>query len=262
MSKTIAELEDVHARLGGQEVLTGVDLAVHDGEIVTVIGPNGSGKSTLLRVLLGLTPAASGRVWLRPGARIGYMPQRLTIDPGLPLTVARFLALGGRASQSELAGALAEVGAGRVLDTPIQGLSGGELQRVLLARALLRAPDLLVLDEPVQSVDVTGQYVLHELIGRIRRDRGCAVLMVSHDLHLVMAATDTVVCLNHHVCCSGRPEAVSQDPAYIALFGPDLAPGFAVYSHAHDHAHGAGGEVMEIKPDTPDTPGTKAAPDG
>ncbi|MBV8534658.1 MAG: ATP-binding cassette domain-containing protein [Alphaproteobacteria bacterium] len=224
-------------RFGRRTVLDHVDLAVAAREIVTVIGPNGAGKSTLLRILLGLLPPDAGAAHLAAGIRIGYMPQRLPVDETLPLTVRRFLRLGQAGSEAALRAALDEVGAAEVLDTEIQRISGGEFQRVLLARALLRDPALLVLDEPVQGVDVAGQEDLFRLILEIRDRRGCGVLMVSHDLHLVMAATDTVVCLNHHVCCTGRPEAVRVDPAYLALFGAARGGELAVYHHHHDHVH-------------------------
>lgn len=242
----LAEARHIDVRIRGHEVLTRVDAAVHAGEIVTVIGPNGSGKTTLLRVLLGLLVPDRGSVHVRPGTRIGYMPQRLAVDPTLPLTVERFLAMGADRSvpRTVRKTTLAEVGAERVIDFPIQDISGGEMQRVMLARALLREPDLLVLDEPVQGVDITGQHEVHALIGRIRDRRRCGVLMVSHDLHLVMAGTDTVLCLNRHVCCTGRPEDVTRDPAYVALFGREVAAGLAVYSHHHDHEHADSGEVL------------------
>ncbi len=250
----LAAADEVVVRLDGHVVLENVTLAVHEGEIVTLIGPNGSGKTTLVRALLGLISPEGGAVYRRPGLRVGYMPQRLAVDETLPLTVARFLALSessrplwrggsGAALRHRIATALAEAGALGLVERPLCRLSTGELQRVLLARALARAPDLLVLDEPVQGVDVTGQAELYALIARIRDRRGCGVLMVSHDLHLVMAATDTVVCLNRHVCCTGRPEAVSRDPAYLALFGP-AAREIAVYAHVHDHRHDPAGAVV------------------
>ncbi|HEX7968302.1 MAG TPA: zinc ABC transporter ATP-binding protein ZnuC [Stellaceae bacterium] len=231
----LVELDAVQVAFGRRVALSDVSLALSPGEIVTVIGPNGAGKTTLLRVALGLQRPDAGRVRRRPGLRIGYVPQRLAVDETLPLTVRRFLALASRARPA-MTTALAEVGASHALDLPLQTLSGGELQRVLLARALLREPELLVLDEPVQGVDIAGQAELFALIRRIRDTRGCGVLLVSHDLHLVMAATDHVVCLNHHVCCSGHPEAVSRDPAYRALFGAAV-DGFALYAHRHDHSH-------------------------
>ncbi|MEO5374350.1 MAG: zinc ABC transporter ATP-binding protein ZnuC [Alphaproteobacteria bacterium] len=229
--------------LGGTVVLQDVDIAVQPGQVVTLIGPNGAGKTTLVRAMLGLVQPDRGEVRRRPALRIGYMPQRLAMDPTLPLSVERFLRLGRPAGAARLAEALAEVGASHVIGKPMQRISGGETQRVLLARALLRDPDLLVLDEPVQGVDVGGQADLYALIGRLRERHGCGVLMVSHDLHLVMAATDQVVCLNRHVCCAGEPRSVSRHPEYVALFGAAGAEALAVYHHRHDHHHDLGGEV-------------------
>ncbi|MBI3453875.1 MAG: zinc ABC transporter ATP-binding protein ZnuC [Rhodospirillales bacterium] len=242
----------IDKRFASRTVLRGVDLAAAKGEIVTLIGPNGAGKTVLLRILLGLLPADGGEVWLKPGLRVGYVPQRVTIDETFPLSVRRFLELGRPAKYGDLDVALSEVGAARLADAPVQGLSGGEMQRVLLARALLRDPELLVLDEPAQGVDVIGQQELFALIVAIRDRRGCGVLMVSHDLHLVMAATDTVVCLNQHVCCTGGPETVSRDPAYLALFGAQGAGAFALYTHHHDHAHDAAGRVVSLRTGAPD----------
>jgi len=236
--------EGVSVRLGGRPVLADVSLAVAPGEIVTLIGPNGSGKTTLVRTILGLQKPHRGRVARRPGLRIGYVPQRLSIDPILPLTVQRFLRLGGKHDAVALRRAADEVGGGDLLARQVEQLSGGELQRMALARALLRAPDLLVLDEPLQGVDVSGQLALFDLIDRVRRKRGCGVLMVSHDLHVVMKGTDRVFCLNRHICCSGRPEAVSRHPAYLAMFGPGAAESLAVYAHSHDHDHTLSGAVV------------------
>ncbi|MGE0734611.1 MAG: ATP-binding cassette domain-containing protein [Alphaproteobacteria bacterium] len=231
---------DLSVAYGAHTVLDRIDLDVRRGEIVTLIGPNGSGKTTLVRAMLGLIEPASGRIDRAARLRIGYVPQRVVIDPVLPLTAGRFLAMTG-SSPTAIAAALAEVGASAVRERAVQNLSGGEFQRVLLARALLREPDLLVLDEPIQGVDITGQRDLFQLIKRIRDTRGCGILLVSHDLHLVMADTDIVVCLNRHICCTGAPEAVSRDPAYLALFGPQTAAALAVYTHHHDHSHAADG---------------------
>jgi zinc transport system ATP-binding protein len=228
---------------GGQAVIDGVDLAIEGGEIVTLIGPNGAGKTTLVKLLLGLVAPDGGRVVRRPGLRVGYLPQRLQVDPVLPLDVSRLLTLTHRASRAAQQQALAEVGVAHLLHAPVQGLSGGELQRVLLARALLADPDLLVLDEPTQGVDFNGQAELYRLIAGLRQHRGCGVLMVSHDLVMVMAATDRVFCLNHHVCCHGAPESVRRHPEYLALFGPRVADELAVYAHHHDHAHDLTGAV-------------------
>ena len=223
--------------LGGQAIINGVDIAVGVGEIVILIGPNGSGKTTLVRTLLGLVEAELGSVMRKDRLVIGYVPQHLQIDPTLPLTVARFLMLGTRASAGDLAAALGEVGVAQVLDSPVQSLSGGQMRRVLLARALLRDPDLLVLDEPAAGVDVAGQAALYDLVKSIRDRRGCGVLLISHNLHLVMAAADRVVCLNHHVCCEGQPASVSRNPAFLDLFGADAGRALAVYTHDHDHDH-------------------------
>ncbi|HEY5790124.1 MAG TPA: zinc ABC transporter ATP-binding protein ZnuC [Gammaproteobacteria bacterium] len=232
-------------RLGRHLVLNGVGIAVDAGQIVTLIGPNGAGKSTLVKCLLGLLQPESGTVERQPGLRIGYLPQRVPVDPVLPLDVGRLLTLTRRASAAEQRGVLEEVGVAHLLRAQVSELSGGELQRVLLGRALLGHPDLLVLDEPTQGVDFSGQSEFYRLIARLRERHGCGVLMVSHDLHLVMAATDRVICLNQHVCCAGEPESVRQHPEYLALFGPRVAANLAVYAHHHDHAHDLSGAVAE-----------------
>ncbi len=220
-----------------------IDISVSPGEIVTLIGPNGAGKTTLIRVLLGILQPSRGAVRRRPDLRIGYVPQHLSPDPVLPLSVERFLTLGGRAGGGRIERALEETGIARLRKRPLDVLSGGELQRAVLARALLREPDLLILDEPVQGIDFGGQIELYELIGSLRKTRGCGVLLVSHDLHLVMAATDRVVCINRHLCCAGHPEAVSRHPEYLELFGA-RAGDLAIYTHDHDHEHDLAGQVV------------------
>ncbi|MSP81088.1 MAG: zinc ABC transporter ATP-binding protein ZnuC [Rhodospirillales bacterium] len=245
----LVEANDVSVDLGKNRIVSNVSMSVGPGEVVALIGPNGAGKTSMVRVLLGLLPPNRGTVRRRPGLKVGYMPQRMTIDPAMPLTVERLLRLAipsGVDVAVRLQAALDEVGAGHLAKEAVQELSGGELQRVLLARAIIREPDLLVLDEPVQGVDVAGQVELYALIARIRERRRCGVLVVSHDLHLVMAATDRVICLNHHVCCAGHPEAVSRDPAFVALFGPQAAAAFAIYHHHHDHHHDAHGDVVPL----------------
>jgi zinc transport system ATP-binding protein len=243
MSEALIQLEGVDVAFSGQPVLQDVQLTLRPGEIVTLIGPNGAGKTTLVRTVLGLLKPDSGTVRRKARLRIGYMPQKLHVDATLPLSVLRFLRLVPGVDRAAAQAALAEVGAEQVIDSPLQSISGGELQRVLLARALLREPQLLVLDEPVQGVDVAGQAELYRLITQLRDRHGCGVLMVSHDLHLVMSATDQVVCLNRHVCCSGHPEQVSNDPAFVELFGQD-AKSLAIYHHHHDHSHDLHGEVV------------------
>ncbi len=251
-AEPLLTVENINLAIRGNPILQGVNLRVTTGEIVALIGPNGAGKSTLVRVVLGLLRADSGRVWRKPGARVGYMPQRMVVDETLPLSVRRFVTLGTPATRARVQEALAEVGAAPVLDTPVQAISGGEMQRVLLARALLREPELLVLDEPIQGVDLNGQYELYDLISNLRRRRGCGILMVSHELHLVMATTDHVLCLNRHVCCSGHPDHVAKDPAYLKLFGLDGARRLAVYHHHHNHRHDLHGAVVEPVEDDAD----------
>jgi len=233
---SLLEMHNINLVIGQRHLLQDVSLQLAPGEILTIIGPNGAGKTTLIRVALGLLKPTSGTMVLQPGVRIGYMPQRLHLDPTFPISVKRFLNMTGKQSE-QIQTLLQEVGVEQVSDSPMQSLSGGELQRVLLARALIRNPDLLVLDEPVQGVDVHGQLELYQLITRIREQHQCAVMMVSHDLHLVMAATDRVLCLNQHICCSGTPEAVTNDPGYRELFGPQAVQHLAIYSHDQNHRH-------------------------
>jgi len=221
-----------------------VSLAVHSREIVTLIGPNGSGKSTSARLALGILKPTSGTTTRKRGLRIGYVPQKLSIDWTVPLKVARFMTLTSRIKSQRVVSALERTGVARLLNSDMQALSGGEFQRVLLARAIASSPDLLVLDEPVQGVDFNGQLALYQLIGDIREEIGCGVLLISHDLHLVMAATDKVICLNGHVCCSGSPSSVAVSPEYQALFGASAAATLAIYEHHHDHTHLPDGRVQ------------------
>lgn len=237
MSDPLLALTGIGLAYAGRPVLDQVSLTVMPGHITTLIGPNGAGKTSLVKIALGLQKPDVGEVVRKPGLRIGYMPQKLQLDASLPLSVRAFLGLAGRYSDPELLAALTETGVKELLHAPLATLSGGELQRVMLARALLREPELLVLDEPVQGVDVAGQSELYRLIAGLRLRYGCGVLMVSHDLHLVMAATDEVICLDRHVCCSGHPDTVSQHPAYLELFGHAVADNLAVYTHHHDHVH-------------------------
>ncbi|WP_296988423.1 zinc ABC transporter ATP-binding protein ZnuC [Thalassospira sp. UBA1131] len=244
MTAPLIEGRDLVLSFGNERVLDQVSLAIHPGEIITLIGPNGAGKSTLVKTLLGLQKADSGEVVRKRGLTIGYVPQKLAIDQVLPMTVKRFLSLTRSVSRADCEGVLAQVGAGHVIDAQMSQLSGGETQRVMLARTLLLRPHLLVLDEPTQGVDVSGQAELYRLIDEIRRELDCAVLMISHDLHLVMAKTDQVVCFNRHVCCSGIPETVRQHPEYRSLFGVREADAIGIYHHEHDHEHDLSGHVV------------------
>ena len=227
----------------GRWLVRGVDLTIRKGEIVTLIGPNGSGTSTTAKMALGVIKPDEGTASRDPRLRVGYVPQKLSIDWTLPLTVARFLHLTGALAKADEDHALEATGIPHLARAEVRNLSGGEFQRAMLARAIARKPDLLVLDEPVQGVDFSGEIALYDLIKRIRDDIGCGVLLISHDLHVVMAATDRVICLNGHVCCQGSPVAVASSDEYRRLFGGHAAATLAVYEHHHDHTHLADGMV-------------------
>lgn len=237
--------EKLALTIAGRAVVDNVDITISAKEILTLIGPNGAGKTTLVRILLGLVSPDAGVVSRAPGLTIGYVPQRFQVDASIPLTVERFLKLSGRESKYEMGALLEEVGAGHLNNAQVSTLSGGEFQRVLLAKALMAGPQLLMLDEPVQNVDFAGEAELYQLIENIRDSRGCGILLVSHNLHVVLGASDRVLCLNRHVCCSGVPETVARHPEYERLFGAEAAKAFAIYSHRHDHEHGLSGEVED-----------------
>ncbi|SNX71527.1 zinc transport system ATP-binding protein [Cereibacter ovatus] len=234
---TLISASHLVIRRGADDILTDISLSISAGEIVTIVGPNGSGKSTLLRALLGILPPTSGSVSRKAGLRIGYVPQKLQIDRTLPLTARRFLSLPTRQTAAATTAALIRVGVPEVADRQMTDLSGGQLQRVLLARALLSTPEILMLDEPTQGLDQPGEAAFYRLIEEVRRTTGAAILMVSHDLHVVMAASDRVICLNRHICCEGAPRVVSNAPEYRALFGLGTQGALALYRHEHDHDH-------------------------
>ncbi len=236
--------EGLGVRRDGRWLIRDVDIEVRRGEIVSIVGPNGGGKTTLVKTLLGIERPTAGRVVRSGGLKVGYVPQRLAVDRTMPLSVERLMTLVRRAPRADVVAALEETAVAHLLHRAVQELSGGEFQRVLIARALLGRPDILVLDEPVQSVDFSGQVDLYRLIASLRDLHGCGVLMVSHDLHVVMRATDRVLCLAGHVCCTGEPGDVSRSPEYMRLFGPQAAETLAIYAHKHDHVHGPSGEVL------------------
>lgn len=230
---TLIEVSNLSVRMGGRRVLHDINLTISPGEIVTIVGPNGSGKSTLLRTIIGALPPETGTIRRKPGLRIGYVPQTLHIDPTLPLTVRRFLGLPRPVSDAQAQKALDEAGARELGQRQMTGLSGGQRQQ----HALIGDPELLILDEPTQGLDQPGAAAFYHRIETVRAHLGCAVLMVSHELHVVMAASDRVICLNGHICCEGTPEHVASAPEYRALFGTGTGGALALYRHRHDHEH-------------------------
>lgn len=240
----LIDVDNLTVRQRGQTLIDHVSLQVRRGEIVTIIGPNGSGKSTTIKAMLGIIKASSGRVTKLPDLKIGYVPQKLEINWSMPLTVERFMRLTEPHSDDSIVAALTTTGVQKLAKRELAVLSGGEFQRVLIARAMASQPDLLVLDEPVQGVDFNAELEIYQLIARLRDQHDCGILLVSHDLHIVMAETDTVVCLNGHVCCSGSPKAVTNSDQFQNLFGARGAEALAIYKHHHDHKHGPDGEVI------------------
>ncbi len=243
-ARTLVQLKKAGIKKGNNWLVRGVDLTVSPGEIVTLIGPNGSGKSTTAKLALGILKPTEGAAEKKTGLVVGYVPQKLTIDWTLPLTVSRFMRLTNSLSDKDCLSALERTGAKRLINEEMRTLSGGELQRVMLARAIARAPNLLVLDEPVQGVDYAGEIAIYDLISEIRGSLGCGILMISHDLHVVMAAADQVVCLNGHVCYRGTPSDVSKAHNYHELFGTRVGGALAMYEHHHDHEHLPDGSVL------------------
>ncbi|GAB5446269.1 metal ABC transporter ATP-binding protein [Gymnodinialimonas sp.] len=234
---SLIAVDNLSVSYGANTVLRDVSLCVEPNEIVTIVGPNGSGKTSLLKAIIGATAPAKGHVSLKPGLRIGYVPQRLHIDATLPITVERFLRLSGKVSRHDCAVALETAGVPDLMKRQMSQLSGGQFQRVLLAGALVNRPEVLLLDEATQGLDQPGSAAFYRQIEDVRRDTGCAVLMISHELHVVMSASDRVVCLNGHVCCAGTPAVVASAPEYRALFGTGTGGALALYRHDHDHDH-------------------------
>jgi len=237
---TLVQVEDLSVRYGARTVLSQVSLSIDPGEIVTIVGPNGSGKTSLLRAIIGAVRPFKGSVRQGDGVKIGYVPQKLHIDETLPITVAGFLKLPGGVKTTDIGLALAQAGAPDLAKAQLSQLSGGQFQRVLLARALIGKPDLLLLDEATQGLDQRGSASFYQQIETVRQETGCAVLMISHELHVVMSASDRVICLNGHVCCEGTPAVVASAPEYRALFGTGTGGALALYRHEHDHGHDHG----------------------
>lgn len=244
-SEALISARNLRFARGGRDLIVDVSIDIHSSEIVTLIGPNGAGKTTLAKLLLNIEQPDGGSIVRRPQLKIGYVPQRFDVDRTLPMTVANFLSFGLSADHRDVSEVLSEVGAIRLAGHQLANLSGGETQRVLIARSLVRKPELMVLDEPARGVDHVGETELYDLIGRLRDRHGLGILLVSHDLHVVMAKSDRVLCLNQHICCSGLPETVKRHPEYVRLFGPRAAETLAVYTHHHDHAHDLSGQALD-----------------
>ena len=239
----LLSLDNVSLTVGHRKVLDNISLTLCRDEITTIVGPNGAGKSSLVKIVAGIVQPSQGTVQRTNDLAIGYVPQKLSLNQALPMKVSRFVSLADSSKESR-AKALSTLEISHLHNTQMHDLSGGELQRVLLARAILRKPNLLLLDEPLQGVDVNGQIELYRLIASLKNSMNCSILMVSHDLHLVMAQTDNVLCLNQHICCHGHPESVSQHPEYIKLFGNAAAKELAIYTHRHDHHHTIHGDAV------------------
>ena len=240
----LVKLNKAGFSLNNKWLVKGVSLQVEKGKIVTLIGPNGSGKSTTAKIALGIYKKIDGSVEKYTN-KVGYVPQKISIDWTLPLRVSDFMVLTESLNKETIDEALSLTGVIHLKDKNLGDLSGGEFQRVLLARAISKKPELLVLDEPVQGVDFTGEIALYELIKKISDELNCGILLISHDLHTVMSATDHVVCLNGHVCCSGSPSDVAKNNEYKALFGEQAAQTLSIYEHKHDHVHSHEGEIKK-----------------
>jgi len=234
---SLVQVEDLSVRYGARTALSRVSLRIEPSEIVTIVGPNGSGKTSLLRAIIGAIKPFQGRVVQASSLKIGYVPQKLDIDETLPITVSRFLKLAGSVTAADIDYALTQAGVPALEKAQLSQLSGGQFQRVLLARALIAKPDLLLLDEATQGLDQRGSASFYQQIETVRRNRGCAVLMISHELHVVMSASDRVICLNGHICCEGTPAVVASAPEYRELFGTGTGGALALYRHEHDHSH-------------------------
>ena len=244
LNNVLVKLENTGVIRNNRWLVKGVSLKVEKGKIVTLIGPNGSGKSTTAKIALGIYKNIEGKVQ-KFTDKIGYVPQKISIDWTLPIRVSDFMSLTFNLKEDEINNSLELTGVKHLKDNDLRNLSGGEFQRVLIARAIAKKPDLLVLDEPVQGVDFKGELSLYELIKKISDELGCGILLISHDLHVVMSATDYVVCLNGHVCCSGTPIDVAKNNEYKTLFGEQASQILSIYEHKHDHEHSHEGDIKK-----------------
>ncbi len=234
----IASLEDIGLKIGGQQLIDKISLKLNKGEITTLIGPNGGGKTSIARILLGVLKPTCGVIKKNSAIKIGYMPQKITIEKTIPLTVKDFLTLSAKKIifDDNVRNLATRLKLDNILTKQIHDLSGGQMQKVLFLRSIINKPDLLVLDEPTQYMDIAATEEFYQIIDEIRKAQNCAILLISHDLHMVMQKTDFVFCVNRHICCHGAPEDINQHPEYLSLFGKRST--IAVYQHHHDHKHG------------------------
>ena len=239
----LIKLENIGIFKSNKWLVRGVSFKISHGEIVTLVGPNGSGKTTTAKLALNILKANEGSVTFN-AKKVGYVPQNINIDWTLPLRVIDFMNLTNKISKEQIINSLKLTNVENLLDADMGNLSGGEFQRVLIARAIAGEPDLLILDEPAQGVDFNGEIALYNIIKKISDDLNCGILLISHDIHFVMSATDQVICLNGHVCCSGTPSAVAQNPAFVELFGKTVSSALSLYEHRHDHTHDHDGSVI------------------
>ena len=237
----LIEISKLEVKYGSKKVLQNINLSLNANEILTIVGPNGSGKTTLFKAIIGSVPLSKGKISIKPNLRIGYVPQQLKVDQTLPITVERFLKLATRYN-NDIEKMIAFFGSENIFREQINSLSGGQMQRVLLARALVNKPEILLLDEATRGLDQPGIAAFYRKIENISKETNCAVLMISHDLHVVMSASDRVICINGHICCQGTPENVATSPEYQTLFGSNIDGSFALYRHKHDHNHDVQGK--------------------
>ena len=233
----LASLENIGLKIDGQQIIDKVSLHLNKGKITTLIGPNGGGKTSIARILLGVLQPTSGIIKKDSSLKIGYMPQKIVIDKTIPMTVKNFLTLSTHKIifDDKINKLIERLKIDKILNKQIHDLSGGQMQKVLFLRSIINNPDLLVLDEPTQYMDINATEEFYQIIDEIRKSQDCAILLISHDLHMVMQKTDVVVCVNHHVCCHGAPEDINQHPEYLSLFGN--RSNLAIYQHHHDHKH-------------------------
>ena len=242
--KLLVKLENAGVQRMSKWLVKGISFEISQGQIVTLIGPNGSGKTTTAKMILNIMNADEGQI-TRNTDKMAYVPQKIIIDWTMPLRVIDFMKITNNLNDNQVIESLTTTGVDKLLYNQIHNLSGGEFQRVLIARAIAKKPDLLVLDEPVQGVDYNGEIALYNLIKKISVNLNCGILLISHDMHFVMSTTDHVVCLNGHICCSGTPSSVVKNPEYIKLFGEHNSETLSYYQHHHDHSHDSDGSISK-----------------